>query len=181
MPPDSKILIVDDHKDTLFALESALAALNYELTCVTSGDDALKEILRGDIGLVLLDVRMPGSGGLDVVRYMRRLEQTQYIPILLLTGFGMNRDLAAAAFLLGVADVVLKPVDPWMLRTKVRYLYESYRRTCALQRELDALRANGAPAPPVRGRRSREPDGAQPRVPSQPTAASHESAVRDRR
>ncbi|MGH4029966.1 response regulator [Actinomycetota bacterium Odt1-20B] len=142
MPPsDLKVLIVDDHTDTLFAIESALVPLGYELKCVTTGDDALKEILRDQVGVVLLDVRLPGTSGLDVVRYMRRLEQTQRIPILLLTGFGMGRDLSAAAFMLGVADIVLKPVDPWALRTKVRYLYESYRHARGLQQELDALRA----------------------------------------
>lgn len=174
MAPDSKILIVDDHADTLFALESALEPLHYELICVTNGDDALKQILRGDIGLVLLDVRMPGSSGLDVVRYMRRLEQTQHIPIMLLTGFGMSRDLAAAAFMFGVADVILKPVDPWTLRTKVRYLYESYVRARALQQELDALRANGSAAPP-RDHSSERADAESPppRVPEQPS-------VRDR-
>ena len=71
MPPDAKILIVDDHEDTLYALESALAPLGYHLTRATNGDDALKEVLRGHVGLLLLDVRMPGVSGLDVVRYMR--------------------------------------------------------------------------------------------------------------
>ncbi|MER6695507.1 response regulator, partial [Streptomyces minutiscleroticus] len=47
MPPDAKILIVDDHEDTLYALESALAPLGYRITRATSGDEALKQVLRG--------------------------------------------------------------------------------------------------------------------------------------
>ncbi|MFG2650842.1 two-component system response regulator [Streptomyces sp. NPDC048436] len=141
MPSDLKVLVVDDHRDTLFALEAALAPLGYGMTCVTNGDDALKEILRNHIGLVLLDLRMPGTSGLDVVRYMRRLEQTQSIPIMLLTGFGVNRELYAAAYLLGVADIVFKPVDPSHLRTKVRYLYETHQRLRELQEEVESLRA----------------------------------------
>jgi CheY-like chemotaxis protein len=120
--PDAKILIVDDHEDTLYALESALAPLGYLLGRATNGDEALKQVLRGQVGLLLLDVRMPGVSGLDVVRYMRRVEQTQHIPVVLLTGFGPDHVLTSAAFGLGVADLVMKPIDPWALRTKVRDL-----------------------------------------------------------
>ncbi|MEV6958508.1 response regulator [Streptomyces sp. NPDC051207] len=141
MPHDSGILIVDDHEDTLFALENALAPLGYRLSRATSGDEALKQLLRGRVGLLLLDVRMPGISGLDVVRYMRRLEQTQHIPVVLLTGFGRDHALAAAAHGLGVADLVTKPVDPTALRTKVRYLYDAHQRQLALQREVSELRA----------------------------------------
>ncbi len=141
MPPDAKILIVDDHEDTLYALESALAPLGYRITRATSGDEALKQVLRGQVGLLLLDVRMPGVSGLDVVRYMRRLEQTRNIPVVLVTGFGPNSELATTAFRLGVADLVMKPIDPWTLRTKIRYLYDYHRRCQALEQEVRDLRA----------------------------------------
>ncbi|MFC9127310.1 two-component system response regulator [Streptomyces sp. NPDC057099] len=141
MPSDTRILIVDDHEDTLYALESALAPLGYLLGRATSGDEALKQVLRGQVGLLLLDVRMPGVSGLEVVRYMRRVEQTQHIPVILLTGFGADHELTTAAFRLGVADLVMKPVDPWALRTKVRYLYDAQQRHLALEREVRRLRA----------------------------------------
>ncbi|MFE9601882.1 two-component system response regulator [Streptomyces hokutonensis] len=141
MPSDARILIVDDHEGTLYALESALAPLGYRLARATSGDEALKQVLRGQVGLLLLDVRMPGVSGLDVVRYLRRLEQTQHIPVVLLTGFGLDPELTATAFGLGVADLITKPVDPWTLRTKIRYLYDAHQRHRALERELRELRA----------------------------------------
>ncbi|KOG35764.1 response regulator [Streptomyces resistomycificus] len=141
MPSDARILIVDDHEDTLYALESALAPLGYRLARATSGDEALKQVLRGRVGLLLLDVRMPGVSGLDVVRYMRRLEQTQHIPVILLTGFGADHELTSTAFGLGVADLVMKPIDPWALRTKVRYLFDTHQRHLALAHEVRELRA----------------------------------------
>ncbi len=150
MPSPARILIVDDHEDTLYALESALAPLGHLLGRATSGDEALKQLLRGNVGLLLLDVHMPGTGGLDVVRYMRCLEQTQHIPVVLLTGFARDGRLGAAAYALGVADLVTKPVDPWALRTKVRHLYDAHQRRLALEAEIRALRARldaaGAPA-----------------------------------
>ncbi|MFJ9540703.1 two-component system response regulator [Streptomyces sp. NPDC101225] len=158
--PDAKILIVDDHEDTLYALESALAPLGYRLGRATNGDDALKQVLRGQVGLLLLDVRMPGVSGLDVVRYMRRVEQTQHIPVVLLTGFGLDHLLTSAAFGLGVADLVVKPIDPWALRTKVRYLYDAHQRFLDLEQELRDLRAL------VKGRT--DADGPAPRAPALP-------------
>ncbi|MFE0509181.1 two-component system response regulator [Streptomyces sp. NPDC058964] len=163
MPSNAEILIVDDHEDTLYALESALAPLGYRLGRATSGDEALKQVLRGRVGLLLLDVRMPGVSGLEVVRYMRGLEQTQHIPVVLLTGFGPDHELTSAAFGLGVADLVLKPVDPWALRTKVRYLYDAHQHHLALEREIRELRAlAGARTEDVAsaGRSARTPAGA---------------------
>ncbi|MET7682299.1 response regulator [Streptomyces sp. NPDC005423] len=157
MPSDAKILIVDDHEGTLYALESALAPLGHRLARATSGDEALKQVLRGQVGLLLLDVRMPGVSGLDVVGYLRRLEQTQHIPVLLVTGFGPDAETTSAAFALGVADLVMKPVDPWSLRTKVRYLYDAHMRRLALEAEVRELRAllkdhpAARPAPPQPG------------------------------
>jgi FixJ family two-component response regulator len=72
---------------------------------------------------------------------MRRVEQTQHIPVILLTGFGPDAEITSTAFRLGVADLVMKPVDPWTLRTKVRYLYDTHARSHALEREVRDLRA----------------------------------------
>lgn len=147
MPSDATILIVDDHRDTLYALESALAPLGYDLARATSADEALKQVLRGRIGLLLLDIHRSGEG-LDVVRQMRRVQQTQDIPVVLITGYGPDTALCSAAFALGVADLVMKPVDPWVLRTKVRHLFEIHQRHRALAEEVRGLRAHVAGPPP---------------------------------
>ncbi|MGY0489705.1 response regulator [Streptomyces sp. WG-D5] len=146
-----KILVVDDRDDTLFAMESALAPLGYPVVRAATGDDALKTVLRGGVGLVLLDVLMPDVSGFEVAHYMRRLEQTQDIPIMMITGAGQDPALASKAFELGVADYVVKPIEPWMMRTKVRYLYETSLRIQALRDRLRAYEngGDGNPAPPA--------------------------------
>ncbi|MEU9392319.1 response regulator [Streptomyces sp. NPDC048324] len=179
--PDAKILIVDDHEDTLYALESALAPLGYQLGRATSGDEALKQVLRGQVGLLVLDVRMPRVGGLEVVRYMRRVEQTQHIPVVLVTGFGPDHELTSAAFGLGVADLVMKPVDPWVLRTKVRYLYDARRRQLALEQEIRELRALVKDHPGAAGTDEPGPRAAlphpDPRVPPQRASEAHDGEL----
>ncbi|MFI6682813.1 two-component system response regulator [Streptomyces sp. NPDC050485] len=125
MSADMKVLLVDDHEDNLFAMESILAPLGYPLELATNGDAALKAALHGGIAVAVLDVVMPGVSGLDVVRYLRRLAQTQLIPVILVTGMDQNNKLAAEALRLGIADFLLKPLDPWALRIKVQYLYRT--------------------------------------------------------
>ncbi|WP_306319428.1 MULTISPECIES: two-component system response regulator [unclassified Streptomyces] len=146
-----KILVVDDRDDTLFAMESALAPLGYPIDRAATGDNALKAVLRGGIGLVLLDVLMPDVSGFEVAHYMTRLEQTQDIPIMMITGAGQDPSLATKAFELGVADFVVKPVEPWVMRTKVRYLYETSLRMQSLRERLRAYEngGDGKPAPPA--------------------------------
>lgn len=131
------------------------------------------------MGLLLLDVHMPGTGGLDVVRYMRCLEQTQHIPVVLLTGFARDGRLGAAAYALGVADLVTKPVDPWALRTKVRHLYDAHQRRLALEAEIRALRArleerNASPVRPAL------PHPHAHVAPARPAGAQTEELERDR-
>ncbi|MGH4028618.1 response regulator [Actinomycetota bacterium Odt1-20B] len=162
---DARILIVDDHEDNLFALESTLAPLGCRMERASSGDQALKAVLRGGLQLVLLDVVMPQVSGLDVVRYMNRLEQTQDIPVVLLTGLGHDIGLAATAYDLGVADFIVKPIDPWLLRTKVRYLLRVQERLRCLEGQLLALRSDAAaqhehhvPEQRPRARRPRRPE-----------------------
>lgn len=148
-----KILVVDDRDDTLFAMESALAPLGYPLVRASNGDDALKTVLRGGVALVLLDVLMPDVSGFEVAHYMTRLEQTQHIPIMLITGAGQDTALAAKAFELGVADYVVKPIEPWVMRTKVRYLYETSLRLRELRdrlRTYERAEETHPPLPPQR-------------------------------
>ncbi|MET9360094.1 response regulator [Streptomyces sp. NPDC006632] len=125
MSADMKVLLVDDHEDNLFAMESILAPLGYPLELATSGDGALKAALHGGIAVAVLDVVMPGVSGLDVARYLSRLTQTQLIPVVLVTGMGHDAATADEALRLGVADYLIKPLDPWALRIKVQYLYRA--------------------------------------------------------
>ncbi|WP_353940538.1 response regulator [Streptomyces sp. HUAS MG91] len=127
MVDSAKVLLVDDRESNLRVLEAALAPLGVPVVCAGNGDDALKIALRGGVGVILLDVRMPGISGLEVADYLLRLDQTRDIPIVLVTGIGTSA-LAQTAIELGVADLLVKPVDPWVLRVKVSYLLNAGHR-----------------------------------------------------
>ncbi|MFI0239148.1 two-component system response regulator [Streptomyces sp. NPDC016845] len=126
MPTQPRVLLVDNHEESLYALENALAPLGCPTERAQSGEEALKAVLRGGIDLIILDVVMPGLTGIEVARHLHRLDQTADIPVILLTGLVGHANLAEQAYELQVTDILTKPLDPWLLRVKVashlRYL-----------------------------------------------------------
>ncbi|MEI5100649.1 response regulator [Streptomyces sp. PmtG] len=122
------VLVVDDHADNLFAMEQVLMPLGCRVLCVTSGEQALRTVLRENVAVVLLDLLMPGLDGLDVLDYLRRLDQTRRLPVILITGVGRSDELVERAFRLGAAGFLIKPISPWALRVQVEALATLYTR-----------------------------------------------------
>ncbi|MFD7342633.1 two-component system response regulator [Streptomyces violascens] len=91
---EGALLLVDDHEDNLFALEHALAPLGRWLLRATSGEQALKAVLRHPVATVVMDIEMHGIDGLDTMSYLSRLDQTREVPVLLITGTGRDDRLA---------------------------------------------------------------------------------------
>ena len=82
----SSVLVVDDDPDILFAVVDACAAAGYSALTASSGEEALDELRsRGDIGLVLLDVQMPGLTGLEVVAIAQHDPDLARVPFVLMT------------------------------------------------------------------------------------------------
>lgn len=138
------VLVVDDHQDTLFALESTLEQLRYPVLRACDTAQALKLLLHTRPAVILLNASMDGTGELDLVHRMQRLDPVRDIPVVLLSSAGSERDLSVLGYRLAVADLVLMPVDPWVLRTKVRHLYETQVALRALRRAAAPL---AAPSP----------------------------------
>jgi CheY-like chemotaxis protein len=136
MPTDLTVLLVDNHEETLFALESALAPLGCPTERAQSGEEALKAVLRGGIDLIVLDVVMPGMTGIEVVRHLRRVEQTADIPVILLTGLFRHAQIAEDAYDLQVTDILTKPLDLWSIRVKIAAHLRYLRRIRTLEAEL---------------------------------------------
>ncbi|MER5183459.1 response regulator [Streptomyces sp. NPDC002896] len=134
------ILIVDDMEESLIALEAVLSPLDQQITCARSGEEALKAMLRQDFAVVLLDVLMPGMDGFETAANIKRLDQTKDVPIILLTGTDADSDFAYRGYAIGAADFLTKPIDPWVLRTKVGVFLELHRKNRQLADQAAELR-----------------------------------------
>lgn len=139
-PEKAGILIVDDIEENLVALEAVLGPLGQHLVRARSGEEALKAMLRQDFAVVLLDVVMPGMDGFEAAASVKRLDQTRDVPIILLTGNDAPTDYAYRGYAIGVADFLIKPIDPWLLRAKVNVFLDLHRKNRQLAARAGQLR-----------------------------------------
>ncbi|HTU95508.1 MAG TPA: SpoIIE family protein phosphatase [Solirubrobacteraceae bacterium] len=121
------ILLVDDHKENLAALNAVLEPLGERLVTAESGEQALRALLREDIAVILLDVRMAGLDGLQTARIIRARPRTRHIPIIFLTAQVSEVEEIALAYASGGVDYVIKPFEPEILRAKVSVFVELSR------------------------------------------------------
>lgn len=112
----AKILIVDDAHQVRRVLRTALSAEGYTILEAATGEEALESIRRSMPDAILLDVNMPGIGGLEMCREIRR---TLDVPIVMLTVRNAERDKVMALDA-GADDYVVKPFGMAELLARIR-------------------------------------------------------------
>lgn len=126
-----RILLVDDDESIGLLVRHRLSRAGFEVQHITHGDDALEllwdEKLAGELDLVILDVKLPGAGGLELLRELRQMSFLRRLPVIMLTSMGRETDIVRA-FDLGADDYVVKPFSPAELMARVRRLLEGRRR-----------------------------------------------------
>jgi CheY-like chemotaxis protein len=135
-PAPVNILVVDDRPAQLSAMEALLADLGENVVCVSSGADALRQLLERDFAVLLLDVNMPDMDGFETATIIRQRSRLRHIPIIFITA-GSDDTHALQGYSLGAVDYILTPVVPEVLRTKVRVFVELFRMTAQLKRQAD--------------------------------------------
>ena len=118
-----RVLIVEDNPDLVDVLLLFLSTIsgNLELASARSGFEALERIKSQIPHLIILDVMMPGMDGFEVIERLRRLPETDRIPVLVLTGYS---DAARRAKDVGAQDVLIKPFEKDVFITKVLHLLQ---------------------------------------------------------
>lgn len=108
MPPLARIMVVDDETPVLEVLSEYFTAQGYEVLTASSGSEALAVVSRTPPELVLLDIRMPGMDGVEVLRRLRNVNKS--LPVIMVTA---NEDVALAreTLKIGAFDYVPKPFD----------------------------------------------------------------------
>ncbi len=102
-----RVLIVDDEEELTSALEDRLNLRGFQARGVTTGTDALAHLEETPCDVVLLDVKMPGLGGLEVIQKIKN--NYPNLEVILLTGHGSAQD-AERGMELGAYDYLMKPV-----------------------------------------------------------------------
>jgi PAS domain S-box-containing protein len=134
-PVAAKILVVDDDRRNLFAVEEMLRAPGVELVLATSGEAALRHVLTDEFAVILLDVQMPGLDGYEVASLIRARPRSSRVPILFLTAFNKDELHVFRGYTAGAVDYVFKPIEPLVLRSKVDVFVDLYRKTEEIRRQ----------------------------------------------
>ncbi len=135
-PHRSKILVVDDKAENLYAMESLLKECEVEVFLAQSGNEALAVTLHHDFALILLDVQMPEMDGFETASLIRQDEETRKIPIIFMTALNTDSQYIFQGYESGAVDYLIKPVDSDILLSKIRVFLSLDR----YQHELTAMK-----------------------------------------
>lgn len=135
-----KILLVDDKPENLIALEAVLEDESRELIKAYSGNEALKVLLKEQVALVLLDVQMPGMDGFEVAELMHSNQKIAKVPIIFVTAISKEKKYVVKGYQVGAVDYLFKPIEPVILKSKVKFFLELDQQKRELEKMLERSR-----------------------------------------
>ena len=138
--PRPQVLLVDDVEANLIALEGLLASLDCEVVRAGTGNEALRLLLKQEFAVILLDVQMPEMDGYEVAEHARANPVTRDIPIIFVTAMHETRESVFRGYDAGAFDLLFKPIDPYVLRSKVQLFLDLYLGRRRLRQEIEAHR-----------------------------------------
>jgi PAS domain S-box-containing protein len=136
----ANILIVDDRVENLLALEAILEPLQQRIVRALSGREALRELMRNDFAVILMDVQMPELNGFETAEIIKSRERSRYTPIIFLTAISKDDEYVYSGYNVGAVDYMFKPLQPDILRSKVAVFVDLYLKSEELKRQQSLLR-----------------------------------------
>lgn len=130
------LLLVDDHIENLVALEAVLSGENYRLVRALSGEEALRQVLREEFAVIVMDVQMPGMDGFETARLIKSREKTKDTPILFISATSREAVDQFQGYSAGAIDYLLKPIVPPIFKAKIAAFVRMYQNN----RELEVRR-----------------------------------------
>jgi diguanylate cyclase (GGDEF)-like protein/PAS domain S-box-containing protein len=128
------ILLADDSKSIGHFISEYLRSAGHQVHYIESGEAAVAAYRQQNFDLVLMDVVMPGIGGLEAVKQIKSIPTATWVPVIIITGLDAEEDILSG-YLAGADDYMVKPVKPMTLDIRIR----SMMRIAALQRSTTAV------------------------------------------
>jgi diguanylate cyclase (GGDEF)-like protein/PAS domain S-box-containing protein len=128
------VLMAEDARAIALPVQAALEQAGHRVAHVTSGEEAVAAFERETPDMVLMDVVMPGMGGIEATRRIKSIRVDHWVPVIMTTSLGADEDLVAGIEA-GADDYLTKPVSPNVLEARMR----SMQRIAAIQRSLGSI------------------------------------------
>ena len=130
------ILVVDDDTSNLRMASHILSSEQLRVSCMKSGEDAIRFLQENRPDLILLDIHMPGMDGFETIAAVRSNEKTADIPVIFLTADD-DSETETRGLKAGAMDFIKKPFVPEVLLLRVRHTIELTRLQSDLAREVE--------------------------------------------
>jgi DNA-binding response OmpR family regulator len=115
------LLVVEDDPDILSMMREALTRQGYQVSTATSGREVLGEVARSQPDLILLDLKMPGMDGYEVIRQLKSDQDTQSIPIIVTTASPLDKERDKIRVLgMGATQYITKPLSLSSLISEIK-------------------------------------------------------------
>ena len=131
---DRSVLIVDDEIYIRMTLSFALEKLNFSVDTAASGTEALKKLAERSYAVMLLDLRIPGMDGMEVLKRVPEIRPE--VKVVIITAYG-SVEAAVEAMKLGAVDFLQKPFDPEEVRKLVSSLLDQSSQETSRDREYE--------------------------------------------
>ncbi len=128
-----KILIVDDKKENLIALEVVLKGLDVEFIRALSGNEALSHTLKHEFALGIFDVQMPEMDGFELIEIINNDSDISFFPVIFVSAIYKEEQYVLKGIETGAVDFISKPIIPAILQGKVRVFLDLYKQKCLLE------------------------------------------------
>ncbi len=135
----TKILLVDNNPENIQALAELIAADDVEIHSFLRFDSALASLTQHDYGLAILDVQMTGMSGVELSKHIRAVKTYAYLPIIFVTSQKNNDETVLQGYETGAVDLLFKPLNPYIVQSKVRVFVELKRQRHQVQLQLQEL------------------------------------------
>jgi signal transduction histidine kinase len=132
--------MVDDQPGKLLSYEVILSELGENLIKAASGPEALEQLLKNEIAVVLLDVHMPGQDGFELATMIRQHPRFEKTAIIFISAVRVTDIDRLTGFEQGAVDYISVPIVPRLLRARVKVFVELYRKTQEMERLNGELR-----------------------------------------
>ena len=114
-----RILIVEDDRDISELVRYNLEREGYDVSALFEGGDAFDHALKRRPDLIILDLMLPGTDGMEICRSLKNEERTKNIPVIMLTAKGEESDVVVG-LQMGADDYITKPFSPKVLTARVK-------------------------------------------------------------
>lgn len=132
----ARILVVDDLSENLLVYQTILEDFGQEIVLAHSGEQALKEILKQDFAVILLDVNMSGMSGLETAAVIRTRKKSAHTPIIFLTAY-TDELRVNEGYAHGAVDFIATPVVPAILRAKIKVFVDLFKLNQEIKRHAE--------------------------------------------